>query len=53
MTNQELFIEKWETYLENIGQDEVDRLLEQTSPQHPNTNMLWLYDRLLMKKATG
>ena len=47
-TNSEVFQEKWENWLKTASKPEIEALVSQTSPQHPNDNMCWLYDRLVM-----
>lgn len=51
-TDSEKFQEEWEDYLNaNPSTDELIKVLSETSPHHPNPNMVWLHDRLLMKIA--
>lgn len=50
-TREELFQKEWEDIIPTLTDIDVDKWLVETSPHHPNENMRWLYDRLIMKKA--
>lgn len=50
-TDSTTFQEHWEEYLKNCSFEDIQKALENTSPHHPNDNMVWLHDRLLLAIA--
>lgn len=48
-TNAEFFMNNWEEHIPGMSVDDLRQWLSHTSPHHPNSNMVWLYDRLLME----
>ena len=43
----------WEEYIENMSHQEISKWLSETSSQHTNENMRWLYDRFLLELVTN
>ncbi len=46
-TNFEDFVDAWEPFLSKASPAELKKYLADTSPHHPNQNMIWLHDRIL------
>ena len=59
-TNEDEFMRYWNNSLDEDFSDmtieqfeqKYKKVLESTSPQHPNPNMVWLHDRVLFLLAT-
>lgn len=47
ITNPEVFQEQWNAFIPTMTKDDINKYIGETSPQYPNENMRWLYDRLL------
>lgn len=50
-TDPEYFMKYWEDTLPTIENFHLKQALEIAFPSHPNPNMRWLYDRVLMEIA--
>lgn len=48
ITSPEHFMANWEAYFSEATSEELGRVLQVCSPFHPDPNMQWLYDRVLM-----
>lgn len=51
ITHPDDFMAEWETYLQTATPATIKQQLQSCSPYHPNENMRWLYDRLLLELA--
>ena len=50
-TDEEGFMDAWEKELPTLDNIYLKQALEIAAPYHPNPNMRWLYDRVLMEVA--